>query len=50
MVANLVVDWAVSENWKLTGRVENLFDKEYEPALGFPALGRAGFLGAEYSF
>lgn len=49
-VADLVVDWAIAENWKLTGRVENLFDKEYEPAAGFPALGRASFLGAQYSF
>lgn len=49
-IANIVADWAVTEAWMLIGRVENLFDKEYEPAAGFPALGRAGYLGMQYSF
>ena len=29
----------------LTGRVENLFDQEYEQAVGFPARGRGLFVG-----
>jgi vitamin B12 transporter len=31
---------------ELTARVENLFDKNYEQAVGFPARGRGIFLGA----
>jgi outer membrane cobalamin receptor len=27
------------------GRIENLFDREYEEAFGFPALGRRATLG-----
>lgn len=49
-VVRLVVDWAVSENVVLFGRVENLLDESYEPAAGFPALGRAGYIGARYTF
>jgi vitamin B12 transporter len=49
-VANFVADWDVTEQWSLYGRVENLFDKFYEPAAGYPALGRSGYLGARYRF
>ena len=49
-VANLVTDWEVTDQWSLFGRVENLFDKYYEPAAGYPALGRSGYLGARYRF
>ncbi len=49
-VANFVADWAVTEQWSLYARVENLFDKFYEPAAGYPALGQAGYLGARYRF
>ena len=49
-VANFVADWDVTEQWSLYGRVENLFDKFYEPAAGYPALGRSGYLGARSRF
>ncbi|MGC6505375.1 MAG: TonB-dependent receptor plug domain-containing protein [Coraliomargaritaceae bacterium] len=49
-VANLVADWEVTDQWSLYCRVENLFDKYYEPAAGYPALGRSGYLGARYRF
>ncbi|MEN8007510.1 MAG: TonB-dependent receptor [Candidatus Krumholzibacteriota bacterium] len=32
------------------GRVENLFDAQYEEAYGFPALGRTGRIGLTYDF
>jgi vitamin B12 transporter len=32
------------------GRVSNLFDKQYQDALGYPALGRAGIIGLRYQF
>jgi vitamin B12 transporter len=33
-----------------TGRVLNLFDKQYQDALGYPALGRYYMLGVRYAF
>jgi vitamin B12 transporter len=42
--------WNAGASWKLTfaevfGRVENLFDRDYEEALGFPAPGRRATVG-----
>jgi outer membrane receptor protein involved in Fe transport len=37
--------WRVTRSIEAFGRVTNLFDRAYEEALGFPALGRAGMLG-----
>jgi vitamin B12 transporter len=43
--------WHAGAAWKLTkaialfGRIENLFDRHYEEALGFPALGRGAIAG-----
>jgi vitamin B12 transporter len=49
-VARLVADWALNDRVTLFARVENLFDKSYAPAAGFPALGRAGYIGARWTF
>jgi outer membrane cobalamin receptor len=43
--------WNAGASWRVIGssevfaRIENLFDKSYEEALGFPALGRRATLG-----
>ena len=37
--------WQVARFAELFGRVENLFDRGYEEALGFPALGRRATVG-----
>jgi len=43
--------WHAGAAWKLTkglelfGRIENLFDRTYEEAFGFPALGRGAMAG-----
>ena len=42
--------WSAGASWRLGpaevfGRVENLFDREYEEALGFPVLGRRATVG-----
>lgn len=50
LVVRLVVDWAVNDHLTLFARVENLLDESYAPAAGFPALGRAGYLGARWTF
>ena len=37
--------WHVRRIGDIFGRVENLFDRSYEEALGFPALGRRATIG-----
>jgi outer membrane receptor protein involved in Fe transport len=37
--------WRVGRNVELLGRITNLFDRTYEEALGFPALGRSAIAG-----
>jgi outer membrane cobalamin receptor len=43
--------WTAGGSWRLLrridvfGRIENLFDRSYEEALGFPALGRSAHVG-----
>lgn len=49
-VVQLVADWEIDKNWSVFARVENLLDEEYEPTIGFPALGRAGYIGARFEF
>lgn len=49
-VVEWLMDWQVSEQWSLFARVENLLDESYESVLGYPALGRAGYLGARFEF
>ena len=38
------------ERWSLFGRLENLFDADYEEADGYPALGVGAFGGLSCSF
>jgi len=49
-VVRLIADWAFHEDWTVFARIENLLDETYEPAAGFPALGRSGYLGLRYRF
>lgn len=49
-VANAVANWRVNDELSLFVRVDNLLDEDYAPILGYPALGRAGYIGARYSF
>lgn len=42
---NAGASWRVARVGELFGRVENLFDRTYEEALGFPALGRRATIG-----
>ena len=50
VVFRLVSEWQVSEDWTLTGRIENLLDQDYATADGYPALGRTIYLGAKMDF
>ena len=49
-VVDLHADWQVTEHVSLFARVENLLDEEYDSVLGYPALGRAAYVGARLSF
>jgi vitamin B12 transporter len=49
-VVRLVVDWEIDSDWTIFARAENLLDEEYAPTVGFPALGRTGYIGARYNF
>lgn len=44
-VWNAGASWRVARIGELFGRVENMFDRGYEEALGFPALGRRATIG-----
>ena len=46
----LATSYALSRGVSLTGRVANLFDKQYQEAIGFPALGREVRVGVKYTF
>ncbi len=41
----LAGQWRFHPNWELTGRIENLFDEDYEEPLGFGQPGRGVFVG-----
>jgi vitamin B12 transporter len=49
-VVNVAVAYDLTENIRLTGRVENLFDENYEEVSGYGTPGIAGYLGASLSF
>ena len=44
-VWNAGASWVLWSRLQLFGRVTNLFDRDYEEALGYPALGRSGMVG-----
>ena len=47
---DLATSYLITRGISFTGRVTNLFDKQYQDALGFPALGRDYRLGLNYRF
>lgn len=46
---NAGVSWRVDRRFEVVARIENLFDREYEEALGFPALGRGAMVGLRFA-
>jgi vitamin B12 transporter len=50
ILVNLYASYDVRRNMTLFGRVENLFDEEYEPAIGYGSPGRAGYGGVKVLF
>ncbi|MGJ8639169.1 MAG: TonB-dependent receptor [Opitutaceae bacterium] len=49
-VVELHLSWDVSDRLNIFARAENLLDESYESVLGYPALGRTGYIGARWSF
>lgn len=49
-VVRVYAAWSATDRFTLKARVENLFNKQYEPVNGYPALGLGAYLGAEWKF
>jgi vitamin B12 transporter len=47
---NLSAQYQITSQFKLSGRIENLLDKEYETADGYPAPERGYYINATYEF
>ncbi len=47
-VVNLTLRYVLTPEWAIEARVNNLLDKEYETARGFPAPPANGFIGVRY--
>ncbi len=50
MLVNLYASYDLRRNVTLFGRLENVSDEEYEPALGYGCPGRAGYGGVKVTF
>lgn len=49
-VFDLTASYQLSENFRVYGRFENAFDKEYEEVLGFNTAGSAAYIGVNFQF
>lgn len=49
-LVNLAALYQVSENITIFGRIENLFDEDYEEVLGYGTPDRSGFAGIKLTF
>jgi vitamin B12 transporter len=47
---DVATSYLIARGISFTGRVTNLFDKQYQDTIGFPALGRDYCLGLHYRF
>ncbi|HET6362999.1 MAG TPA: TonB-dependent receptor [Gemmatimonadota bacterium] len=47
-IARIAAAWDATDRIRLTGRIENLFDAEYEEVLDFGTAGRAAYVGVAY--
>ena len=48
MRADLAASYVLSTHASVIGHVTNLFNKDYQDALGYPALGRAAYIGMRF--
>jgi vitamin B12 transporter len=47
-LARLAAAWNLNDRVRLTGRIENLFDAEYEEVLDFGTARRSAYVGIAY--
>jgi vitamin B12 transporter len=47
---DLAGSYALRPDMSLFGRIENLADKQYQEAVGYPALGRDFRVGMKFTF
>jgi vitamin B12 transporter len=50
LVVNLAAKYDISETLQLYGRIDNLFDQEYEEAWSYATPGLAGYVGLKVSY
>jgi len=50
LVVNLAAHYDLTENLRFYGRIDNLFDEEYEEAWSYATSGLAGYLGLRVSY
>ncbi|PSW03363.1 TonB-dependent receptor domain-containing protein [Photobacterium lipolyticum] len=50
VVWEVVANYDVTDSWKLSGRVDNLFDKDYSTATDYKSQGRIWYLETSYQF
>ncbi|HSE42408.1 MAG TPA: TonB-dependent receptor, partial [Acidobacteriota bacterium] len=48
--SDVAIHYQIVPALRIKARIENIFDKDYEPVLGFPAPGRGMYAGIEASF
>lgn len=49
-VVNVSATYNVTKQWQIFGRVDNLFDKDYEEVLFFGTPTRSGFAGVKFTY
>jgi len=49
-LVNFALSYRIDDHLRLIGRVENLFDEEYEEVFTYGTLGRVGFVGVRFEF
>ena len=48
MRVDVAASYVLSAHASVIGHVTNLFNKDYQDVLGFPALGRAAYIGMRF--
>jgi vitamin B12 transporter len=48
-VFDLTASYQLTENFRLYGRVENTFDKEYQEIIDYNAAGTAAYIGVRFN-
>jgi vitamin B12 transporter len=49
-LAHINTQYIINKTWSLSGKIENIFDKNYQEVDGYATLGRSFYLGVKASF